>query len=85
MAILTKNQNEEYSIYIINTKSGRILKKIVSKDVSSLHSMNLIADDNSFFFSYVSKRTKKTEIKHIELFRRQLEKDFWQILTENMW
>lgn len=81
----SKIDEKLFFVYILNTKTGRILYKTKVSGVNRNLPINLLADDNSFLLAYTSTVTKKTEIKHIELFRKQLEKDFWPILTEKMW
>lgn len=81
---LLSSDGSSYHVHIINLITGKILYNLKIEEVSPHSPVNFIADENSFFLSFFNKKIKKTEIVNIELFRRRIEKNFYEVIQENM-
>lgn len=70
----------KYTAYVVNVNSGIILKRIDIEDLSPNHPISLIVDDYSFIISYFNTNMLSYEILNIEIFRKEIETEFIDII-----
>jgi len=92
IAVLTKSamtQSESpdivnLNLYVINTRTGRILQQFTQNGVNSAHAIALTYDDNGIFISYFKDSSKYYELWVVELFEEQIESSFVTMINKFM-
>lgn len=71
-------ESQTHIVYIVNARNGRVLAHFANEKMST--SPKILADDNGFVLVYVSRDSLSSEFWVIELFRKEVETDFTEIL-----
>jgi len=70
------------NVYVVNTRSGRVLQQFTQGGVNSDHQIALTYDDNGIFISYFNDNQKYYELWAIEVFEEQIESNFISMINK---
>jgi hypothetical protein len=92
IAVLTKSAMHKsetphiinLNLYVINTRTGRILQQFTQAGIDSSHAIALTYDDNGIFISYFKDSSKYYELWVVELFEEQIESSFVTMINKFM-
>lgn len=92
IAILTKfpskmpedraNNIVNLNVYVVNTRSGRLLQQFTQSGVNANHNIAQTYDDNGIFISYFNNQQKFYELWVIEIFEEQIESSFISMINK---
>jgi len=92
IAVLTKfpsknpadrdNNIVNLNLYVVNTRSGRLLQQFTQSGVNANHDIAMTYDDNGIFISYFNNQQKFYELWVVEIFEEQIESSFVSMINK---